>query len=142
MATAEAIDRISRAIIGGAIEVHRRIGPGCLEYPYSACLAVEFQKCGLDFTREVPLSLAYDGLLIQRAYIADFIVEGLIVVEIKALAVIGRLEQRQLQTYLRLSGCPLGLLVNFGAPTMTAGIKRIVNHFPEGTAPLAPEVTK
>ena len=105
-------------------------------------MAVELQKVGLEFKREVPLSLAYDALLIPRAYVADFVVEGLVVLEIKAITAIGRLEVRQLQTYLRLSGCPVGLLLNFGAPTMTEGIKRLVNHFPEGTTPLAPEMTK
>lgn len=71
MASAEVIDRVSRAIIGAAIEVHRRIGPGCLQYPYCACLAVELQKVSLEFKREVALSLAYDGLLIPRAYVAN-----------------------------------------------------------------------
>ena len=142
MATAERIDKISRQVLDAAIRIHRTIGPGCFESAYRPCFAVELQTLGLDFKREVALSLSYEGLIVPRAYVADFIVEALIVIEIKAIAAIGRIEERQLQTYLRMSGCPLGMLLNFGAPTMIEGIKRIVNHFPQGTEPLAPEMKK
>jgi GxxExxY protein len=142
MATANTIDRISRQIVDAAIRIHRVVGPGCFESAYHPCVAVELQKLALDFKREVALSLSYEGVIVPRAYIADFIVEALIVIEIKAMAAVGRIEQRQLQTYLRMSGCPLGMLLNFGAPTMLEGIKRIVNHFPDGTEPIAPEMKR
>jgi GxxExxY protein len=118
MATAERIDRTSRQIVDAAIRIHRAIGPGCFESAYHPCFAAELQKLGLDFKREVALSLSYEGLIVPRAYVADFIVEELIVIEIKAIAAIGRIDERQLQTYPRLSGCPLGMLLNFGAPTI------------------------
>jgi GxxExxY protein len=133
MATAAEINRISEQIIGAAVQVHRRIGPGCLESAYSPCLAVELQKRGLDFSTQVALTLRYDELVIHRAYQADFIVENEVVIEVKALATVGQRERRQLQTYLELEGFPLGLLLNFGATRLVDGIRRVVNNFPEGT---------
>ena len=100
---------------------------------YSPCLAVELHKRGLEFRTKVPLSLEYDGLVIARAYELDFEVEGLVVAEIKALAVVGQRERRQVQTYLGICGYPLGLLLNFGAIRLVDGIKRVVNNFPHGT---------
>ena len=75
--TEEEINAIAARIIGAAITVHRRIGPGCLESAYAPCLALEFKKAGLDFRREVSLTLRYDELVIPRAYVADFKVEEL-----------------------------------------------------------------
>jgi hypothetical protein len=81
---------------------------------------------------KVPIAIQYEDLTVPRSYEADFIVRGDIVVEVKATSSFGPLEARQLQTYLRFSGCPLGLLLNFGSLTLAEGIKRIVNNFPEG----------
>ena len=135
MRSAAAINDFAFRINGAGIEVHRRIGCGCFESAYVPCLAYEFQKRKLDFAREVPLSLHYEELCVPRAYEADFIVEGCIVVEVKAIAAITAVDHAQLRTYLRLSGCPLGLLLNFGAALMKDGIVRQVNNFPEGTTP-------
>jgi GxxExxY protein len=132
LATEAELNRISELIIGAAVTVHRRIGPGCLESAYSPCLAVEFKKRQLDFRTKVPLALEYDGLVIPRAYELDFEVGGLVVVEAKAVAVVGHRERRQVQTYLELGGYPLGLLLNFGAVRLVDGIKRVVNNFPHG----------
>jgi GxxExxY protein len=132
MATAEELNRISELIIGAAVTVHRRIGPGCLESAYTPCLALEFHKRGLEFETRVPLALEYDELVIQRAYELDFAVGGLVVVEAKATAVVGHRERRQVQTYLELGGYPLGLILNFGAVKLVDGIKRVVNNFPHG----------
>lgn len=139
MATEAELNRISELIIGAAVAVHRRIGPGCLESAYCPCLAVEIQKRELDFRTKVPLALEYDGLVIARAYELDFEVGGLVVVEVKALAVVGHRERRQVQTYLEIGGYPLGLLLNFGAIRLVDGIKRVVNNFPYGgPRPVAP----
>jgi GxxExxY protein len=140
MATEAELNRISELIIGAAVTVHRRIGPGCLESAYSPCLAVELHKRELEFRTKVPLSLEYDGLVVPGAYELDFEVEGLVVAEIKALAVIGPRERRQVQTYLELGGYPLGLLLNFGALRLVDGIKRIVNNFPHGGRGVKPEL--
>ena len=127
------LNRIAAQIIGGAIAVHRAIGPGCYESAYSPCLAYELHKRRLDFRTKVAVAIQYESLSIPRAFEADFIVEGSIVLELKSLTTLSAADRRQLQTYLRFTGCPLGLLMNFGAGTMREGIRRIVNNFPEGT---------
>lgn len=139
MRTEAEINRISEGIIGCGITVHRRVGPGCLESAYTPCMALELHKRGLDFRREVALTLRYDGLVIPKAYFADFIVEDCVVVEVKAIATVGDRERRQLQTYLELEGCPLGLILNFGAVRLVDGIKRVVNNFPYGSKRLSEE---
>lgn len=133
MATEQEINRIAHVIIGGGIAIHERFGPGCFESTYSPCLAYEMRKRGCKFEAEVELELRYENLVIPRAYVADFIVEGLILIEVKALQEIAPVHRRQLKTYLTLTGCPLGLLMNFGDETMKAGVHRVVNNFPEGT---------
>jgi GxxExxY protein len=129
----ERIDAITYQIRSAAITVHRRIGPGCLERAYAACFAYELQKRGLEFQREVPITLLYDDLAIPRAYEPDFIVGGLVVAELKVGSIITATDTAQLRTYLRLTGCPVGLLLNFGAALMKDGIVRQVNNFPHGT---------
>jgi GxxExxY protein len=133
MATEHVINRIAHEIVGGGIALHKGFGPGCFESTYSPCLAYEMRKRGLQFEAQVELELRYEELVIPRAYIADFIVEDLIVIEVKALQAIAPVHLRQLRTYLTLTGCPLGLLMNFGAETMKDGVHRVVNNFPDGT---------
>jgi GxxExxY protein len=135
MRTEAELDRIAHEIIGCAIAVHRAVGPGCFESTYQPCLACELNERGLAFQTKVAIPLRYRAMTIARAYEADFIVEESVVVELKAVAVTGPLEDRQLQTYLKLSGCPLGLLLNFGALLMADGVIRKVNNFPQGCAP-------
>lgn len=82
------------------------------------------------------MDLVYEDMIVPRAYRIDFIVEGCLVLELKALEQTGRIHGRQLLTYLKLTGLPLGLLLNFGAKTMADGIERVVNNFPLGTEPI------
>jgi iron complex transport system substrate-binding protein len=82
------------------------------------------------------MDLLYDEAVVPRAYRIDFIVEDCVLLELKALEQVGRVHKRQVLTYLKLTGLALGLLLNFGAPTMAQGIDRIVNNFPDGTEPL------
>jgi GxxExxY protein len=100
-----------------------------------ACLAYEFKKRQLEFRIKEPLPLCYEGLVVARAFETDFRVEGMVIVEAKALEAVAPVHHRQLQTYLRLSGYPLGLLINFGAINVLDGVVRKVNNFPDGTAP-------
>jgi len=134
MRTEDELNAIAQQVIGAAIEVHRRVGPGCLESVYATCLAVELTKRGLDFQREVAVSLRYDNLLIPRAFVADYKVERCIIVELKAKEAITALDKRQLLTYLELDGAPLGLLINFGGQRLVDGIARVVNNFPAGSS--------
>ena len=129
----EQIDAITFQIRGAAITLHRRIGPGCFERAYAPCFAYELHKRGIEFQREVPITLLYDDLVIPEAYEADFIVAGLVVVELKVASIVTAADSAQLRTYLKLTGCPVGLLLNFGATLMKDGIVRQVNNFPHGT---------
>ena len=137
MATAADLDRIAHGIVGAGITVHGRVGPGCFESTYCPCFGCELKKRGLAFRTKVAIPLQYDDIMIRRAYEADFIVEGCVVVELKAIAKIGRIEERQLLTYLKVGGFPLGYILNFGAPTLIEGTMRRVNNFPDGTPPFA-----
>ena len=136
MYTEKQLNEIAWEIIGAGLAVHRRIGPGCLESAYSPCFALELTRRKLDFRREVALTLRYDELIIPRAYVVDFIVLGCVVGELKAVATVTNRDRRQVQTYLEISGCPLGYVLNFGAMKFTDGVARVVNNFPEGSKPL------
>jgi len=132
-ADAERLNTITFQIRGAATTVHSRVGPGCFERAYAPCFAYELQRRGLQFAREVSIPLQYDELHVPRAYEADFIVEESVVVELKVSASLTGADAAQLRTYLRLTGCPVGLIINFGAPLMKNGIVRQVNNFPFGT---------
>ena len=129
-------NRIAHQVIGCGIAVHRRFGPGCFESAYTPCMARELTRSGLRFEIDVAMDLVYEELIVPRAYRIDFIVEECVILEIKAIEQLGRAHGRQLLTYLRLTGLALGLLLNFGAATMTEGIERVVNNFPHGTPPM------
>ena len=133
MYTEKQLNDIAWEIIGAGLAVHRRIGPGCLESAYSPCFALELTRRKLDFRREVGLTLRYDELVVPRAYVVDYIIAGCIVGELKAVAMTNNRDRRQLLTYLQISGCPLGLLLNFGATRFSDEVRRVVNNFPEGT---------
>lgn len=113
-------------IIAAAIEVHRELGPGLLESAYQACLAREFIVRGLSFEQEKPLPVEYRGVRVDCGYRLDFLVAGRVVVELKAVDVIAPVHEAQLLTYLRLTGCRVGLLINFNVPVLKSGIKRRV----------------
>jgi GxxExxY protein len=121
------LNRITSIIINSAIHIHKAIGPGLLEKAYFGCLCFELHSAGLPIETQKALPLVYRGVKIECAYRADLIVEGLVIVEIKALNGLAPIHRRQLLTYLRLADCPLGLLLDFGGETMKAGIKRVVN---------------
>ena len=129
--TVEALNQITSTIIAGAIKIHRTLGPGLLENAYLACLCHELKSVGLRFEAQKALPLFYDGTRIECAYRADLVVEQAVVVEVKAVDAIPAVYTRQLRTYAMLADCRVGLLLNFGAPTLKDGIKRVVNRFPE-----------
>jgi GxxExxY protein len=123
----ERADLLSNEVIGAAIELHRCLGPGLLESAYEACLCHELRLRGLPFERQVPLPVVYKGLEIDAAYRLDVKVEGLVVLELKAVEKLEPIHQAQLTTYLRLADLWLGLLLNFNVVVLKNGIKRIVN---------------
>ena len=113
------------AIIGAAIEVHRTLGPGLLERVYEECLCRELALRGLRFLRQVPVSLSCKGLDLGPAYRMDLVVEGKVVVEIKAVEQVLPVHRAQLLTYMRVCRLPLGLILNFNACTLPQGIVRM-----------------
>ena len=120
-------DDFSHPIIGAAVEVQRVLGTGLLESAYANALAIEFGERGLRFQREVPVHARYKGQEVGVAYRADFVVQGSVIVELKALDSVIEAHRAQLLTYLRLSGLKLGLLINFHAFPVVKGIHRMVN---------------
>jgi GxxExxY protein len=113
-------------IIGAAIEVHRSLGPGLLESAYEECLAHELQVNRVPFSRQQGLPVEYKGVRLGCGYRIDLLVGGIVVVEVKSIAGIEIVHEAQLLTYMRLSGCPIGLLINFNVATLRDGIRRRV----------------
>ena len=119
------INKITEEIIGAAIEVHRHLGPGLLESAYQVCLAREMDSRGLSFEQEKPLSLDYKGVKLDCGYRLDFLVEQAVVVELKTVDTLQPVHKAQLLTYLKLTGCKIGLLINFNVPVLKHGLKRM-----------------
>jgi GxxExxY protein len=117
---------LTHRIIGLAMRVHRRLGPGLLESVYERCLCHELDKSGIAFQRQVSLPVLYDDVLLDCGYIADIIVDSQVILELKAVERALPLHKAQLLTYLRLSPCRIGLLINFNTVSLTDGIKRCV----------------
>ncbi len=135
MTEAERLNRIIESIIGCAIAVHKALGPGLLESAYEACLAFELAQAGLRVEREKPLPVTYREIRLDCAYRLDLLVEDAVIVEIKVVDQLAPIHTAQLLSYLKLSGCKVGLLINFHVHKLTDGIRRIVNGFPSFPEP-------
>jgi len=118
---------IGTLLLGAAIRVHSRLGPGLLESAYEACMAHELRKQNIQIRQQVCIPIRYDGIDIDNGYRADLIVGAMVVVELKAQEGILPVHKYQLLTYLRLGGFKLGYLLNFNVPQMRNGIVRLVN---------------
>jgi GxxExxY protein len=136
------LDSITRRIIGGAIEVHRRLGPGLLESAYEVCLAFELRKMGLVVEEQKPLPVIYREVKLDCGYRLDLVIEDSVVVEIKAVDQLAPIHVAQLLSYLRLSNKRVGLLINFHVRVLKNGLKRIVNDFPDSALSAASAVNK
>jgi GxxExxY protein len=130
-ATAESLNQLTSVVVQAAIRVHRALGPGLLESAYLGCLCYELSLSGVAFETQKALPLVYQGMKIDCAYRVDLVVAKSVIVEVKALEFLAPIHSRQLYTYLRVADCRVGLILNFGAPTMKEGIKRVVNDLPE-----------
>ena len=113
-------------IIGAAIAVHRALGPGLVESAYERALAAEFVRRGIRFGRQIAIPMTYADAHIECAYRADFVVEGLVIVEVKSLMRLLPVHSAQVLTYLRLTGLRFGLLINFNVPHLRDGIRRVI----------------
>ena len=116
---------LTRRIIGCAVEVHRRLGPGLLENVYESALCIELRTQGLSYERQIGIPLYYRGELISE-HRPDLVVEKEVVVEVKSVERLSPLHWAQVLTYLRVTGLKVGLLLNFNSPTLRAGTRRIV----------------
>jgi GxxExxY protein len=119
-------DPLTSQIIGAGIEVHRELGPGLLESAYRECLGWELWQRGLAVDRERALPLLYKGTRVDAGYRVDLVVDGRVLVEIKAVDRLAPIHTAQVITYLRLSGLHLGLLINFNVRVLKDGIVRLV----------------
>ena len=122
------INEITDRVIGAAIEVHRHLGPGLLESAYEECLCYELSRSGLRFERQVPLPVEYKGLRLDCAYRLDLLVEGSVLVELKAIEELLPIHKAQVLTYLRAAR-KQGLLINFNVEVLKNGLSRIVNEY-------------
>ena len=115
------------AVIGAIIEVHKQLGPGLLEGVYEEALAIELEMRGIPFERQKLVPMRYKGRVIDAHLRLDFLVGGKLIIELKAVEMVTGVHEAQLLTYLKLTGCKLGLLVNFNVQRATDGIHRKVN---------------
>jgi len=119
-------DKLSRSVIGCAIEVHRTLGPGLLESTYRQCLAYELSEVQIPFQMEVPLPVRYKNILLDCGYRIDLLVSANLIVEIKSVETLLPIQRAQILTYMRLARIPIGLLINFNVTKLQSGIKRFV----------------
>jgi len=120
------VNKTTEVVIGAAIGVHRHLGPGLLESAYEECLCQELKLRGISFKRQVPLPINYKGVQLDCSYRIDLLVNDELVVELKAIDQRLSIHDAQVLTYMRLGGWKVGLLLNFGLPTLKQGIKRLV----------------
>jgi GxxExxY protein len=126
----EKLNKLTSAILGCAIEVHRTLGPGLLESIYVTCFHMELAAHNLRFEAQHRIPVTYKGASVSGAYQPDLIVEGIVVVEVKSIEAIAPVHKAQVLTYLRLTGCPAGLLINFNVAKLMDGVKRLLNPRP------------
>lgn len=119
------INKLTETVIGAAIEVHRDLGPGLLESAYQQALEHELTLRGVRFAAQKTCPITYKGLLIENAYRLDLLVEDRLVVELKAVDELADVHEAQVLTYLKFSGCQLGLLVNFRSRLLKDGLRRL-----------------
>jgi GxxExxY protein len=120
------LNDLSHRIIGCAMKVHTALGPGLLESAYEECLSYEFSKSGLRFERQKPMPLVYESVKLDCGYRVDLLIEGLIIVEVKSVEALTDVHTAQVLTYLKLSGCKFGLLINFHVAHLRDGVKRLI----------------
>jgi GxxExxY protein len=132
-----AINATTDAIIGAAIKVHRALGPGLLHSVYLPCLAHELIVAGRDVEIERPVSLKYGDVKTDCAFRLDMLVDGQVIVEVKCIEKYAPIHRAQMLTYLKLTECPVGLLINVNVTVLTDGIRRVANNLRDDQGHLA-----
>ncbi len=124
-------NEIGEVVVDAVIAIHKALGPGLFEIVYEVILTHELKKHGLTVERQVPVPIEYDGIKFDEGFIADIIIQNKVVLELKSIESLTKIHKKQVLTYLRLTGCKLGYLLNFGENLMKDGITRIVNGLDE-----------
>ncbi len=121
------LNHLSKETIGAAIEVHRQLGPGLLESVYEKCLCWELREREIEVESQVPIPIRYKGIMFDDGYRIDLLVDGKLLLELKAIDDVLPIHTAQVLTYLKMTGLKMALLLNFNVVLMRSGIKRIVN---------------
>ena len=121
-------EELARQVVDAAFRVHYALGPGVLESAYEMCLCREFQMRQINFRRQVPVPVVYEGLRLESGYQLDLLVGGEVIVELKAVEELLPVHKAQLLTYLKLTQKQLGLLINFNVPKIKDGIHRVIRR--------------
>jgi len=121
-------NELSKIVFDAALKVHQALGPGLLESAYEECLYYELSKSGLSVQKQKPLPLIYEDVKLEVGYRVDIILENKLIVEVKSVDALNDIHLAQILTYLKLSGCKLGLLINFNVTLIKNGIRRVVNN--------------
>jgi len=120
-------NELAKTVFEAGMKVHSKLGPGLLESAYEECLFYELQKNGLFVEKQKALPLIYEDIKLDAGYRIDLLVEKKLVIEIKSVEALNDLHFAQILTYLKLSGCKLGLLINFNTVLFKNGVKRVIN---------------
>jgi GxxExxY protein len=123
------LDRLARIAVDCGFRLHKEVGPGLLESVYELLLSVELAEQGIAVRRQVSVPIRHKGIVIENAFKADLLVENRLLIELKSVERNAPVHGKQLLTYLRLMGLPLGLLMNFGMATFKDGLQRVANNF-------------
>ena len=124
------VNPLTETAIGAAIKVHRALGPGLLESVYLECLVYELQRSALSVRSNIPLPVHYDDVRINLGFRLDVVVNDYLVLELKSVKKLAPIHTAQVPTYLKLSGYPVALLINFNVTLLTSGVKRLINPWP------------
>lgn len=125
------LDEIGKDVVDAAFHVHKEMGPGLAEAVYQECMEREFHRRNIPFSRQEPITISYKGEELETRYIADLVVEGRVIIELKAVTEFHPIFEAQLLNYLKLTNTRLGFLINFNVELIKHGIKRRMNGFDE-----------
>ncbi len=123
------VNEITGIILDCSMNIHKELGPGLLESVYEIILAERLRRNGLHVETQKPITFIFDNLTFDNGFKVDLLVEGLVVIELKSIESLSPVHYKQVLTYLKIMNLQVGLLINFGAPTLKQGFHRIVNHF-------------
>lgn len=121
-------NEIAKIVVDLCFKIHRQYGPGLFESVYEEIFCYEWQKSGIHFLRQHPVPLVHENIKMDAGFRADVIIDNKVIVELKSIEMLAPVHYKQVQTYLKLSGCKLGLLINFNVNLIKDGIHRIVNN--------------